>query len=183
MVSVLTLVIGAVLAVAAHHLYKIQRYRRLARANGCEPAKQFPHKDPIFGIDAFIQSGKMFTEHTIFPENLRRARENGKTYELQIFGQSVFCSSEPGNIQSVFATHAQNWGVFYRLHALDEYCGRGFLTVDGPEWERSQQLFSHSFARARISDHTNFEHYVRLLIGHIPKVAPRPTFNPSFSAW
>jgi len=111
----------------------------------------------------------MFSEHTFLPVFFQRYKENGSTFETKTLGAPTICSCEPDNIQSVFASNARNWGVSYRLSALDAYCGKGFLTTDGPEWERSRQLFSSSFSRANIKDHTTYEHYVQLMVKQIPR--------------
>jgi cytochrome P450 len=169
MVSWPLTLLGVLLAGIGYYFLKIQRYKSLARKNGCEPAKKYPHKDPIFGLDLFLQAGKMFSEHTFLPVTFKRYKENGSTFETKTLGTPTICSCEPDNLQSVFATNARNWGVSYRLPALDAYCGKGFLTTDGAEWERSRQLFSHSFVKANITDHTDFEHYVNLLMDRVPK--------------
>lgn len=157
------------LAGVGYYLVKIQLYKNLQRRNGCESARKYPAKDPIFGLDLFLEASKMFSEHTFFPELFKRYRENGSTFETKTLGTPTICSCEPENLQSVFATNARNWGVSYRLPALGQYCGKGFLTTDGAQWERSRQLFSHSFVKANITDHTDYEHYVSRMMDRVPK--------------
>ena len=155
-------------AIATYFIY-LQRYKRLIYSNGCQPPRIYPHKEPIFGLDLFFQAGKMFEENRFLPVMFQRYKENGHTFETKTLGTPTICSCEPDNLQSVFATNAANWGVSYRLPALMDYCGRGFLTTDSAEWEHSRALLNPSFTRANISDHSDFEHYLSLMINRIPQ--------------
>ena len=152
-----------------YYFISLQRYKRLAYSNGCQPPRQYPHKEPVFGLDLFLQAGKMFEENRFLPVMFQRYKENGLTFETKTLGTPTICSCEPENLQSVFATNASNWGVSYRLPALMDYCGRGFLTTDGAEWEHSRALLNPSFAKANISDHLDFEHHLKLMINRIPR--------------
>ena len=146
-----------------------QRYARLVRSHGCEPPPKYPHKDPFFGLDLFLQAGKMFEENRFLPVMFARYAANGPTFETNTLGTPTVCSCEPDNLHAVFAANARDWGVGYRLPALEDWCGRGFLTTDGREWEHSRALFAPSFTKANIADHRDFEHYVKLMIKRIPR--------------
>ena len=155
--------------VVVYYFIKLQHYNRLVYANGCQPAKKYPHKEPVFGLDLFFQAGKMFEDNRFLPVMFQRYKENGTTFETKTLGTPTICSCEPENMQSVFANNARIWSVSYRLSALMPYCGRGFLDTDGAEWEHSRSLLSPSFTKVNISNHTDFEHYVGLMIKHIPR--------------
>ena len=152
-----------------YHYLTLWRYRQIASKNGCAPAQQYPHKDPFFGFDLFLQAGKMFSKNTFFPTTIERYKKYGTTFEVRTLGTPTICSIDPANIQAVFASQARNWGVEYRYPALEPYCGRGFLTTNGSDWEHSRTLFSNSFQRANIKDHTTYERHVKLLFDHIPR--------------
>ena len=145
------------------------RYRYTARKNGCAPARKYSHKDPFLGLDLFLQAAKMFSENTFFPTTLERYRKYGSTFQVSTLGTPTICTIDPSNIEVIFASQARNWGVEYRLPALDPYCGKGFLTTNGAEWEQSRALFSNSFQKANIKDHVTYERYVKLLIQQIPR--------------
>ncbi|KAI9695601.1 MAG: hypothetical protein M1820_008526 [Bogoriella megaspora] len=155
--------------VAGHHAFKIRKFRREEKAHGCQPARKLPQKDPIFGFDLFLQAGKMFAENKFLPVMFERYRTAGQTFETNILGARTVHSCSPANFQSVFAANASTWGVSYRLPALGPYCGRGFLTVDGSEWQHSRAVLAPSFSKNNMSNLADFDHYLQLMIDKIPK--------------
>jgi hypothetical protein len=169
MAWLLTASLSGVCLALTYYFINLQRFKNLARANGCQPPRKYAHKDPVFGLDVFIQEGKMFGEHTFFPTTIQRYEQNGTTFETKSLGKQNICSCKPDNLQSVFATNAKDWGVSYRLPALKDYFGCGFLTTDGVEWEHSRALLTPSFTRANLSDPTDFDHYLELMMKQIPR--------------
>lgn len=169
MVWLLVTTLSGLCLALAYYYVNLQRYKSLARTNGCQPPRLYAHKDPIFGLDLFIQEGRMFSEHTFFPITAQRYKENGTTFETRSLAKPTICSCEPDNLQSVFASNARKWGVSYRLPALNDYFGRGFLTTDGVEWEHSRALLTPSFTKSNLSDHTDFNHHLELMMKQIPR--------------
>lgn len=169
MVWLLVTTLSGLCLALAYYYVNLQRYKSLARTNGCQPPRLYAHKDPIFGLDLFIQEGRMFSEHTFFPITAQRYKENGTTFETRSLAKPTICSCEPDNLQSVFASNARKWGVSYRLPALNDYFGRGFLTTDGVEWEHSRALLTPSFTKSNLSDHTDFNHQLELMMKQIPR--------------
>lgn len=165
----ISLTIGGLFLAATYAYINHQRYQAKRHANGCKPPPKYPHKEPFFGIDLFLDTGKMYEEHRFLPTWYQRYTDNGSTFEVSTLGTPTVCSCEPANLQSVFSTNAKSWGVSYRLPALGPYCGRGFLTTDGPAWEHSRALLAPSFLKANISDPTDFAHYLDLMIERIPR--------------
>lgn len=165
----ISLIVGGLFLAVAYAFINHRRYQARRHGNGCEPPRRYPHQDPLFGIDLFVDTGKMYEEHRFLPTWYQRYADNGSTFEVSTLGTPTICSCEPANLQSVFSTNAKAWGVAYRLPALGPYCGRGFLTTDGLEWEHSRALLAPSFLKANISDHTDFAHYLDLMIGRIPR--------------
>ena len=166
----LALILGGLLLAATFFYINRQRYLAKQHAKGCAPPKQYPHKDPTgLGVDLFLDTGKMYEEHRFLPTWYKRYEDNGPTFEVSTLGTPSVCSCEPANLQSVFSSNAKIWGVAYRLPALGPYCGAGFLTTDGAAWEHSRALLAPSFLKSNISDHTDYAHYLDLMIEKIPK--------------
>ncbi|MCJ1323990.1 hypothetical protein MMC10_000652 [Thelotrema lepadinum] len=164
------LVLSGLSAFFGYLFLRNQRYRANQYTHGCSPPKQYPHKDFTgLGIDLFLDTGKMYEEHQFLPTWYRRYKENGTTFEVSTLGTPSFRSCEPANIQSVFITNAKTWGVSYRLPALGPYCGPAFLTTDGQAWEHSRALLAPAFQKSSISDHTDFAHYLDLMLAKIPR--------------
>ena len=104
------------------------RLERTAR----RPAKKFPYKDPFLRLDVFLQVGKLIEENRYLPEQVRRYDDLGRTFETNILGSSAISSIELENLNAIFVSRFNDWGVEpVRLSALMFFCGRGFITTDG----------------------------------------------------
>lgn len=172
--------IGASTAVAWYAI-RIQRRQHLARANGCQPPNKYPHKDPFFGLDLFLHTGKLFKENQYLPELVRRYRDYGSTFETKSFGSFAINSIRPENLQTIWVSKFKDWGVQpVRLPAQDPFCGVGFITTDGPIWEHSRALLKPSFNRANMTDLPTLERYMRLVIDRIPKDGSTVDLQPLF---
>ena len=170
MTFLLTLILGALVLTITYFYFNRQRYLAKQHANGCSPPRQYPHSDPTgLGVDLFLDTGKMYEEHRFLSTWYKRYDENGTTFEVSTLGTPTICSCKPANLQSVFNTNAKTWGVAYRMPALGPYCGAGFLTTDGQAWEHSRALLAPSFLKTNISDHTDYAHYLDLMIEKIPE--------------
>jgi hypothetical protein len=146
------------------------KYRAVQREHGCQPPSQYPHKDPFFGIDLFLRLGKAVVEHRQLELFQQLHRELGKTYAWNWWGTEAIHSIEPENIKTVFATKANDWGnAPIRLRSGGPWVGRGFITVDGPDYEESHWLLKPSFRRSNISNLEPFETCLQELLGQIPK--------------
>ncbi len=171
--------LSGVCILAAYYITKVQRRRMLARANGCQPPRKFPHKDPILGLDLFFKAGKLFEENRYLPELVKRYKENGNTFETKSLGSFTINSIAPENLQTVFVSKFKDWGVQpVRLPAQDPFCGHGFITTDGPEWEHSRALLKPSFNKANMSGLPNLDKYLKMVINRIPRNGSAVDFQP-----
>ncbi|KAL8669531.1 MAG: hypothetical protein Q9168_005875, partial [Polycauliona sp. 1 TL-2023] len=134
-----------------YHLYQYLQHFYLARSNGCRPPRKYPHKDPFLGIDFFLETGKILSENRYLPELEKRYEKYGSTFQTNLFGTPSINTIEPDNLQAVYSTNSKAWGVEpLRLPAQEPFCGRGFITTDGPAWEHSRSLLKPGFNRANI---------------------------------
>lgn len=164
------LCVSGLCLLATYYVIQVQHRRGFARANGCRPPKKYPHKDPILGLDLFFQTGKTLQENRYLPELTKRYGELGSTFQSKSLGSFVINSIRPENIQAVWSTMFKDWGVGpVRLPAQDPFCGHGFITTDGPEWEHSRALLKPSFNRANAIDLPTLESYLKKLIDKIPR--------------
>lgn len=164
-----TVVLTGLCITIASYLLKVQLLRARARSNGCRPAPRYKHWDLLFGIDEVVSTWKAMKEHRYLPELHKRYQEYGKTYESLKFGVVNVHSIEPDNIQCVWSTKADDWGVQpVRLAPMAPFCGRGFISTDGHDWERSRAMLRPSFNRASISDLSPLEASLQELMQHIP---------------
>ena len=153
-----------------YYIFRVRRAKEPAEARGCRPPRQYRHKDPFFGLDIFLRTGKVFSEHRYLPDLWQRYSEYGHTFQNQAFGTSTINSVESENLKTVFATSANDWGVQpLRLHNMEPFCGRGFITSDGPIWEYSRSLMKASFHRSNISNLSTLESCLQNMVKRVPR--------------
>ena len=149
-----------------HNWY--QDYR--AQKHGCRSPPPYPQKDPLLGIDLFLQTGKAIQNHCYLPELTKRYNTLGNTFSTKSLGSSSINSIEPENLKAVFSSKFNDWGVEpVRLPAQDPFCGRGFITTDGAAWEHSRSLLRPSFNRETALDLPSLEQSLKKVIDRIPR--------------
>ena len=77
----------------ATKFYKKLAYLRAKHMYGCGDAPQYPHKDPIWGLDLFFAQQKAGQEEHWMPTSKRLFAEHGKTYEVIWLGQRMIHTS------------------------------------------------------------------------------------------
>ena len=177
-VIVLSLSIIAILGMS--YVAKLRQRQILSNANGCRPAKKYPHWDPFLGLDLFFLTGKLFEENKYLPNLVERYGKLGRTFESNLLGLPSINTIEPQNLQTVYVAKSKDWGVQpIRLPAQEPFCGRGFITTDGNQWEHSRALLKPSFNKANI-DIIGLERGLKLVLGRIPKDGSAVDLQPLF---
>ena len=177
-VIILSLSIIVILGIS--YLTKLRQRHGLSHANGCRPATKYPHWDPVLGLDLFFMTGKLFEENRYLPNLVERYAKLGRTFETNLLGSPSINTIEPRNLQTVYVAKSKDWGVQpVRLPAQEPFCGRGFITTDGTQWEHSRALLKPSFNRANI-DLVALERGLRLVLGRIPKDGSSVDLQPLF---
>jgi hypothetical protein len=153
----------------------ITAYQRsvVSKQNGCKPVPAYPHKDPIFGLDFFIEGGKLAKAGKLLPRTAERYEEVGKdvhTFSHMVLGKPVITTTEPENVKAVLATNFKDFEFpTRRKNAFYTLFGHGIFTTDGKEWEASRALLRPSFNRSLIGDLEVFEQHVSKMIARIPR--------------
>ncbi|KAL9630576.1 MAG: hypothetical protein Q9164_006344, partial [Protoblastenia rupestris] len=179
MTTFLILCISTACIIAAYFSFKSWRRGTAARANGCRPPKKYLHKDPLLGLDLFLNTGKAIQEHRYLPELTRRYKTLGNTFLSKSLGSSSVNSIEPDNLQAVFSTKFNDWGVEpVILPAQHPFCGRGFITTDGAAWGHSRALLRPSFDRGSAIDLPTLEVALSKFINRIPRDASTVDLQP-----
>ena len=81
-------------------LVRSYRLSKLARARGCQPPRKYPHKDPFFGLDLLLKTGKAIQEHAYLPELEKRYGSLGMTFGDQCLGVDVHQFHRTGESES-----------------------------------------------------------------------------------
>ena len=177
-VIVLSLSVISILGIS--WVVKLRHRQILSHANGCRPAMKYPHWDPFLGLDLFFMTGKLFEENKYLPHLVERYGKLGRTFETNLLGSPSINTIEPQNLQTVYVANFKDWGVqLVRLPAQEPFCGRGFITTDGTQWEHSRALLKPSFNRANI-DIVGLERGLQLILGRIPKDGSSVDLQPLF---
>jgi len=173
--SVILVITGLCTASVYYLLRKWYRDSK-ARQHGCYPPRAYPHKDPLLGVDLFLQTGSAIQNHRYLSELTRRYTVLGNTFSAKSLGSLSINSIEPENIKAVFSSNFKDWGVeAVRLPAQDPFCGRGFITTDGAAWEHSRSLLRPSFNRGTAINLPILKTYLEKVIDRIPR--DRSTFD------
>ncbi|KAL8679028.1 MAG: hypothetical protein Q9186_004656 [Xanthomendoza sp. 1 TL-2023] len=93
----------------------------------------------------------------------------GRTFKTKSLWSPCISSIEPENIQAVFGSRADQWGVQpLRLSAQSAFCGHGFITTDGPVWERSRALLQPSLNGKNAIDLAALERLLTAMMARFP---------------
>jgi len=154
-------------------LYLITTHRRnlISRKHGCKPIPSYPHKEPIFGLDIFLENSRLMkTGGFMEAVQARYHRLNTYTYTQLFLGDRVINTAEPENIKAVLATQFKEFELPpRRKNAFRPTFGHGIFTTDGKEWEASRALLRPNFTRSQVGDLETFEGHIGKLIERIPK--------------
>ena len=177
------------LAVASTVLWALRFTRQLflrasfSRQHGCQPAREYPRKDPLFGIDYFLEAGKLSKAHKHLPASTERHRKVGKSFWVTSLGSRSLHTIEPANIQTAYSDNTGAWSIGpARLHGLEPFCGKGFITTDGDTWAHSRRLINPIFAKSNIADLEPFATSVDRLLEKVPKDGSTVDLQPLLSS-
>ena len=172
-------VIAAFLLVGFYTLYRLVQYgitarRRsiIVREHGCKPYPKYPHRDPILGIDFFLENMKLtrtggFLERT--QQRYQEVNEGCWTFSQLLLGDTVLNTAEPENIKAILATQFKDFNLPPRRKAaFQPVFGHGIFTTDGKEWETSRALLRPNFSRSQVGDLDTFESHISKMVARLP---------------
>ncbi|PQE08550.1 cytochrome P450 protein [Rutstroemia sp. NJR-2017a BBW] len=145
-------------------------YRLAARKAGCSSPVKYWHKDPILGLDLFLQRIKDMTSGDSLATDRNLLDRYGKTVLTNNWGTKQYVTMDSANMQTVLALQVDKFGNAPMNHKMcAPLLGDGIMTVDGYAWKRSRQLLNPVFARAQVSELSSFEVHVGKMISRIPR--------------
>lgn len=175
----LNILVAASSIAITYFLFRRWQYYVASVSNGCSPPRPYPHKDPLLGIDLFFGTGKALQEHRYLQELTKRYTKLGTTFRSKSLGAETIATIEPDNLQAVFSTNFSDWGVEpVRLPAQAPFCGKGFITTDGPIWEKSRSLLRPSFNKSNAVDLSALEEGVIQVFQKIPRDGKKFDMQP-----
>jgi cytochrome P450 len=150
--------------------YEQIRYRLAARKAGCSSPVKCWHRDPILGLDLFLQRIKDMTSGDSLATDRNLLDTYGKTVLTNNWGTKQYVTMDSSNMQTVLALQVDKFGNAPMNHKMcAPLLGDGIMTVDGHAWKRSRQLLNPVFTRAQVSELSSFEVHVGTMISRIPR--------------
>ena len=152
---------------------------------GCEDPPEYPHKDPIFGLDLFLDNIKAMRSQRFLDAFKERFDEHGQTFRALTMGKVTYITNDPRNLQAVHALNFADWGVqpIRRAPTLP-FLGEGVFTMDGPVWEHSRAMIRPTFTRSNLANLPAFEVHFRKFLKLLPTdgstVDLKPLLNSLF---
>jgi cytochrome P450 len=165
--GVLLLVFVKLLSVC---IRKFNFYRR-ARSLGCGAVPVYPHKDPILGLDLFLQALPHLKSHTVSQWMSKRMRTYGHTHFHRALGEWIILTDEPLNIKGALATNFNDWPIGGpRLAAALPILGpNSVFTSNGQAWHINRAMIRPAFDRNLVSDMECFSRHTWNMVQRIPK--------------
>ena len=166
---VLALLAYSVVSIIRKILLHLHRQRQIRR-HGCQPPPGVPQIDPFFGLVFVFQVLSSFRKNIRHASLAQKFATHGTTFQSQIYNTTKIFTIAPKNLQSVFSTDFDSWGVApLRLFFFGPFVGKGIMTTDGPFWAHSRALLRPTFSRQQISDLSAYSRHVDNLLAALPK--------------
>lgn len=108
------------------------RYMQLVRQNGCSLPPKYPHKDPLLGLDLFLEQFRAMKRGDSGRTERERFRRYGKTFEANSWGTRCVHTMDTANIQVILAQCFDSFGVEpMRLHIASLSSAKAFSPLTG----------------------------------------------------
>jgi len=147
-----------------------RRQQNVVRQHGCQEPPKYPHKDPIFGLDLFLDNVRNLKAQNLLHGLKNRWKIYGHTYSGKIVGTRTIFTVDEKNLQTVHALKFADYGVqLLRLGPTFPFMGRGVFTTDGPFWEHSRALIRPTFTRTNVANLPAFEAHFKKFLELIPR--------------
>ncbi len=157
------------------------RRSRVIRKHNCKPPPAISQRDPFFGLDIVFEvllSLRKQKRNASFEELFNKY---GSTFKSRVYNTQKIFTIEPKNLQAVFATDFDSWGVEpVRLFFFEPFVGRGVMTTDGASWQHSRDLIRPTFSRVQLTNLSTYDVHVNRLLDLIPSNGAIVDLKPLF---
>jgi hypothetical protein len=107
-----------------------------SREYGCHPPPSIPQRDAIFGLDLILHFFQALEENRRDMSMKQLFEVYGHTFQSKSWTSTKIYTTEPRNLQAIFATDFVSWGVQpMRLFGFEPFVGKGIMCADGTFWE------------------------------------------------
>jgi cytochrome P450 len=182
-VVVIALLVGTYFAIRlVQDLFCFVKRRHQASKLKCQSPPSPPQKDPFFGLDQVFDLLRTIKNRQKNLSLREQLESYGGTFKTNHYGNTKLFTSEPRNLQAVFATDFASWGVAPLRHFyFGPLMGDGIMTTDGSSWERSRALLKPMTAKSQIADMVSLNNHMERLVAHIPTDGSSVDLQPLFT--
>ena len=157
--------------------YQIRSSER--RGDGVPPS--LPSKDPLFGIDVYLQINKAHKQGRRSKVFKEQHDALGPTFESVTKGKGRVFSMDPANLQTICSSKFAEWGVApLRLEHWGALIGPGVMDTDGQYWKHSRGILQPLFRREQVLNVSAFDVHLERLLGHLPPDGSTVGLQPLF---
>lgn len=147
------------------------RYKHLQRKHGCQDPPQYPHKDPILGLDLFFKTMKAFQNGSYLETQTSLFKPyRSKTFKSHGFGRTIYRTYDPEvskNFQSVFF---KDFGIEpLRYHVAENLWGNGIVVSDGKKWADARSFIRSSFDVVHTANIDRLGYHVDKFVRLLPR--------------
>ena len=148
----------------------------------CQPPPFTPSKDPLLGLDSVYRMLRSVKENRRNLSLKEQLELYGYTFQSNLFGRTEVFTAEPQNLQAIFATNFENFGVEpMRPFVFEPLIGKGIMSTDGAYWAHSRAFLQPVFSKTQLADYSTLEIHVARLINLIPKDRSIIDLQPLFA--
>ncbi|PSN61242.1 cytochrome P450 alkane hydroxylase [Corynespora cassiicola Philippines] len=122
----------------------------MGRSYGCLPAPRLPNHRP-FGVDRLEQIFRADAESRLMELFLFHFRQTGNTLEQKFLGTKAYGTIEPANLEAIFSTRFNDFGMGPRRAVTYPMFGDGIFTQEGLDWKHSRDMLRPQL------NHKNYE--------------------------
>jgi cytochrome P450 len=146
------------------------RFECRSRALGCGPVAAYPHKDPILGLDGFLEGLRALKSHRLLDFYSGRFAKYGNTHYTIALGKPVLMTNEVENVKAILSTKMDDWPIAGpRLLATLPVLGPdSIFTSNGEAWHRARAILKPSFVRDQVADLKCFDKHIKNMLAAIP---------------
>ena len=147
-----------------------QRFK-ISEAHKCQPPPQYPHKEPLLGLDLCISAYIALRNNRYLEAEQSRFRETGNTYVSSFIGRASLNTCDPENIKTLLSTKFSDYvygSPRSRRLRFRRLMGEGLMTSDGVAWKHSREMLQSIFGRGHERNLEVFDKYWGRLLERLP---------------
>ncbi|KAF7895670.1 uncharacterized protein EAF01_009632 [Botrytis porri] len=153
-----------------------------SRKHGCQSPPKYPNKDPILGLDLFIDNFRQMIKSNLLNTWVNRFQTYGNTFSAKVQTTHSICTVDPRNLQTVHALNFTHYGIQpLRQPPTLPFLGEGVFTTDCSFWEHSRALIRPTFTKSNVANLPAFESHFQKFLALVPtdgtKVNLKPPLN------